>query len=320
MEAASPVNWSAFVGIDVAKRSWDLHCLPTGKSLSTPASDDGLRAILAELAPLGRCLIVLEATGGYERRLAGELLSAGHDVATVNPRQVRDFARGLNWLAKTDRLDARVLALFADKVRPLPAQATPQKQAELDQLVTRRRQLIQHRTAEQNRRELTTVKLARKSIDHLLDLLRKEIARLDAAIAQLIQSDNDWRRKAEIVQSTPGVGPVTGATLVAELPELGKLNRQQIASLVGLAPFNRDSGASSGKRRVWGGRSAVRSVLYMAALTARRFNPLIKTFSQRLAQAGKPFKVIITACMRKLLTILNTLVKQNQLWKPDRTS
>lgn len=314
MDSTPPSPWSAFVGIDVAKRSWDAHLLPSGRSLSVTADDVGLRTLIDELAPLGHCLIVVEATGGYERRLAAELLAAGHDVATVNPRQVRDFARGFNRLAKTDRIDARTLAEFADKVRPRLNEKTPQNQVELDALVTRRRQLVTHRTAERNRREQATVKAACKSIDHVLDLLRKEITRIDAAIVKLIATDDDWRRTAEIVQSAPGVGPVTGATLVAELPELGKLNRQEIASLVGLAPFNNDSGPVQGKRRIWGGRSAIRSALYMAALTAVRCNPMLQAFALRLSNAGKPFKVVITACMRKLLTILNTLVKQNVLW------
>ncbi|HEX4129357.1 MAG TPA: transposase [Pirellulales bacterium] len=212
------------------------------------------------------------------------------------------------------------VALFAERVRPMPAKKSPARQAELDELVTRRRQLIGHRTAEQNRSERITTKLARKSIDHVLDLLRKEIARLDAAIARLIAADDDWRRKAEIVQSTPGVGAVTSATLVAELPELGKPNRQQIASLVGLAPFNDDSGPCTGKRHLWGGRANVRNALYMAALTAARCNPLIRPFAERLKAAGKPFKVVITACMRKLLVILNTLVQRNQTWNPALSS
>lgn len=320
MNSTSAAGWSAFVGIDVAKRTWDLHVLPSGRSLSVKADDNGLRKLLEELAPLGRCLIVLESTGGYERRLAGELLAAGHDVATVNPRQVRDFARGLGRLAKTDRIDARTLAEFAEKARPRPAEKTPENQAELEALVTRRRQLVALRTAERNRRESTQVGLARKSIEHVLDLLRKEIDQLDDAIARLIKADDQWRRTAEIVQSTPGVGDVTVATLLADLPELGKLNRQEIASLVGLAPFNNDSGPRTGKRHISGGRAAVRNALYMAALTAVRCNPLLKAFAARLRQAGKPFKVVLTACMRKLLTILNTLVKQNVLWNPSRNS
>lgn len=320
MDASPPVAWSAFVGIDVAKRTWDLHVLGGPRTLTVAADDDGLRKLLEELAPRGRCLIVIEATGGYERRLAGELLAAGHDVATVNPRQVRDFARGLGRLAKTDRLDARTLAEFAEKVRPRPNEKVPENRAELDALVLRRRQLVATRTAERNRREATEAKLARKSIDHVLDLLRKEIAKLDAAIVRLIAADDDWRRKSEIVESTPGVGAVTGATLVAELPELGNLNRQEIASLVGLAPFNHDSGSYVGKRRIRGGRSAVRTALYMAALTALRCNPVLQAFSARLKLAGKPFKVVITACMRKLLVILNTLVKQNVLWNPSLNS
>lgn len=320
MDPTPTANWSAFVGIDIAKRSWDMHILGSGVALSVQADEAGLRKIVEQVAPLGRCLIVVEATGGYERHLAAELLAVGHDVATVNPRQVRDFARGLNRLAKTDRIDARTLAEFADKVRPRPQEKSPENQAELDALVARRRQLVALRTAERNRRELTTVKLARKSIDHLLDLLRKEIAQLDAAIAKLLETDDDWRRRVEIVQSAPGVGAVTSATLIAELPELGKLNRQEIASLAGLAPFNNDSGPRHGKRSISGGRAAVRSALYMAALTATRCNPTIQEFASRLKAAGKPCKVVLTACMRKLLTILNSLVKQNVLWNSTATS
>lgn len=309
---------AAYAGIDVSKRSWDLHVLPSGAQLSTTADAAGMKQLLQSLKATPNCLIVIEATGGLERRLAADLIDAGFQVAVVNPRQVRDFARSVGRLAKTDRLDARVLALFAEKVQPRLTEKTPEKQLELDALMTRRRQLVQLRAAEQMRREQASSKLARKSVVHLLDVLRKEISQLDQAIAQLIQSDDDWRRKIELLQSVPGVGPQTSATLMAELPELGQLNRQQIGALAGLAPFNHDSGQSYGKRSIWGGRAAVRSILYMAAVSARRCNPQLKIFADRLTKAGKPFKVVITACMRKLLIILNCMIKQSVPWNPEK--
>jgi transposase len=264
----------------------------------------------------GVCFIVLEATGGLEQRLAGELIDAGHHVAIVNPRQVRDFARGTGKIAKTDRIDALVLARFAQQVQPRLTEKASEKQLELAALVTRRRQLQALAVAETNRRETARTADARKSIDKHLLWLRKEVARIDAAIARLIASDETWRGQVERLKSVPGVGPATSATLVAELPELGRLNRREISALAGLAPYNHDSGRLRGKRSIWGGRLSVRSALYMAALTARRCNPIIRAFALRLEQAGKPFKVILTACMRKLLTILNVLIKNHQSWSP----
>jgi transposase len=263
---------------------------------------------------------VLEATGGYEQRLAAELFDAGHSVAIVNPRQVRDFARALGVLAKNDRVDARVLASYAQHVPLREFEKPSEKQRELASLVTRRRQLQALRISETNRLEMATAKLAQKSIRHVLDLLRKELKKLDAEIARLIAADDDWRNKSDLLQSVPGVGPATSASLVAELPELGRVNRQEIASLVGLAPFDRDSGRCHGQRAIWGGRHSVRSSLYMAALTARRCNPVIRAFAERLARAGKRSKVILTACMRKLLVILNTMVRNQTAWHSIVTS
>jgi transposase len=260
---------------------------------------------------------VLEATGGLERRLAGELLEAGHQVAVVNPRQVRDFARGTGQLAKTDRIDARILARFGAQVSLRSLEKSSEKQIELTALVVRRRQLKAMLVAEANRHEGGLLTPAtRRNIHQHLHWLRKQIAQLDASIARLIASDETWRGQSQQLQSVPGVGPATSATLVAELPELGRLNRREISALVGLAPYNHDSGTCRGKRSIWGGRAQVRSALYMAALTARRCNPLLRAFADRLQRAGKPFKVILTACMRKLLTILNTLIKTNQSWSP----
>lgn len=307
---------NVFVGIDVAKHSFDVAVLPTEQSASFSYDDEGLQQLRQWLRPQGACFLVLEATGGLERRIAGELIEAGHRVAIVNPRQVRDFARGIGKLAKTDRIDALVLARFAQQVQPRITEKASEKQTDLAALVVRRRQLQSAAVAESNRREMARTDAARKSVDKHLAWLRKEVVRIDAAIAKLIASDETWRGQAERLQSVPGVGPTTSAMLVAELPELGRLNRRQISALVGLAPYNHDSGKLRGKRSIWGGRLSVRSALYMAALTARRCNPIIRAFALRLEQTGKPFKVILTACMRKLLIILNVLVKNNQLWSP----
>ena len=258
--------------------------------------------------------VVVEATGRYERALVAELVNAGHRVAVVNPRQVRHFARALGQLAKTDRIDAHVLALFGQRMQPRETEKVSKIQEELQQLVVRRRQVIALRTAESNRLPQTTSKLAAKGIRKLLALLDKQLSELDAEIAKLVQSDDDWKAKDQIIQSVPGVGPVTSFALLAELPELGRLNRQQIAALVGLAPFNHDSGKLKGTRAIAGGRRSVRSALYMAALTARRFNPTLQRFAQRLERSGKRFKVVLTACMRKLLVTLNSMLRNNTPW------
>jgi transposase len=305
------------VGIDISKSSWDVHLLPAGRSLTLSTDEKGLDQLRNELHPLGRCLVVLEATGGLERKLAADLIDAGHDVAVVNPRQVRDFARGIGRLAKTDRLDAQVLALFAQMIQPRPLEKVPEKQVELEALVTRRRQLLQLQTMEKNRRGQAAILKARKSIDRVLDVLRKQLGDLDGAIAKLIESDEDWRGKAQIVRSVPGIGKVTTSTLVAEMPELGKLNRQRIAALAGLAPFPDDSGQHRGVRSIRGGRASVRTTLYMATLSAMRCNPWIHRCAARLRQRGKTFKVTITACMRKLLTLLNTLVRNRTFWNEN---
>lgn len=304
----------SFVGIDVSKSKFDVVILPEGTRLTCTYDSEGIDKFLAQL-PKHDCVVVLEATGGFERRLAAEVVDAGHQTAIVNPRQVRDFARGIGVLAKNDRIDARVLATYAQHVKLRLVEKRSEKQQELTALVVRRRQLLALQVAESNRLEQTAIKLAAKSIRHVLDLLRKELKKLDAEIARLIAADDNWRSKSELLQTVPGVGPATSASLVAELPELGKLNRQQIASLVGLAPFSRDSGQFRGQRAIWGGRGSVRSALYMAAFNAKRCNPIIRAFADRLQQAGKRRKVILTACMRKLLVILNTMVRNQTAWK-----
>jgi transposase len=309
-----------WIGIDVAKATLDLHLLPAGQDHhlpNTPAGHEQLRKVLP--SP-DHCLIVLEATGGYEREVVADLTDAGYRVAVINPKRARDFARALGLVAKTDRIDAQVLALFAEKVQPAPLEKTPEKQVEIQQLVARRRQLIEFRTQESNRWHLTRAKLARKSIQAMLNTLQRQIHDIEGAIEALVESNDDWRNKAQLVESVPGLGGVTATTVVADVPELGKLNRQQISALVGLAPYNRDSGAMKGKRTISGGRKAVRCVLYMAAMSAKRFNPVIKAFAARLAQHGKPHKVIITACMRKLLVILNSIIKSGRPWNAQLAS
>jgi transposase len=314
MDGCTQNSNASFVGVDVSKSKFDVMILPEGTHLTCTYDSEGIERFLAQL-PKHDCVVVLEATGGYERRLAAELIDAGHQTAIANPRQVRDFARGIGVLAKNDRIDARVLATYAQHVQLRLLEKRSEKQQELTALVVRRRQLLTLQIAESNRLQQTTIKLAAKSIRHVLDLLRKELKKLDAEIARLIEADDDWRNKAELLQSVPGVGPGTSASLVAELPELGKLNRQQIASLVGLAPFSRDSGQFRGQRAIWGGRGSVRTALYMAAFNAKRCNPVIRAFAARLQQAGKRSKVILTACMRKLLVILNTMVRNQTTWK-----
>lgn len=313
MAATSPA-FVAFVGVDLAKTHFDVAARPSGAHHAFAYDDDGIRQFLDWLGPRGHCLLVLEATGGLERRLAAELSAAGHTLAIVNPRQVRDFARGHGQLAKTDRLDAAVLALFAELVQPRAyVPASPQQQ-ELEQLVTRRRQLLQLKTMESNRLATTHARLACQSVAKVLRVLTRQIADLDKAIARLLAAHDDWRHKDGLLQSVPGVGPASSAALHAELPELGRLSRQRIAALVGVAPYNHDSGQFRGQRVIWGGRASVRQALYMAAFNARRCNPVIHAFAQRLEAAGKSFKVVMTACMRKLLVILNAIVKTNTPW------
>ena len=307
---------STFVGIDVAKKSLDVATLPATTRRTFSHDVKGRRELLGNLPQPETCLVVVEATGGYERLLVADLLDAGHLVAVVNPRQVRDFAKALGILAKTDRIDAAVIARFGQQVEPRPLAEVHEKQGELDQLVTRRRQLVVLRTAEKNRFTMAHSKPVKRSLQLVIDTLNKEIKRIEKEILALVESDDQWQGKADILSSVPGVGNVTAATLIAQFPELGQINRQQAAALAGLAPFNRDSGKFKGKRSISGGRRTVRTALYMAALSAKTHNPLIRKFAERLKAEGKLPKVILTACMRKLLVILNTMLKTNTLWNP----
>ena len=313
--ATEVVPPSKFVGIDVSKKKLDVCVMPGGQLHAFDNDAAGHAKLVTWAQSLGNVLLVIESTGGYERPALFALQDVGLAVALVNPRQVRDFAKGIGQLAKTDALDAAVLAEFARLVAPRPTDKTSEKQRELEALVTRRRQLLEVRVAEKNRAGQTSDKFIQKTLGRMLKTVDREIKTIEDRIAKLLESDDQWKAKLELLVSTPGVGKTVAATLVAELPELGKLNRQEIASLVGVAPFAKESGTMRGRRSTWGGRRKVRSVLYMAALTARRCNPVIKAFAQRLAIAGKSFKAIQVACIRKLLVILNTMVKNNTHWK-----
>jgi transposase len=308
-----------YVGIDVAKDSFDVASDPAGLALSLPNDPTGRQQILKALRNHTVALIVMEATGGYERALVADLIGAGHKVVVANPRQVRDFARGIGQLAKTDRIDARVLAQFASMVKPEPRQKTPEQAVNLAELVTRRRQLSDLMTQESNRLPHARHPDVRRSLKKSLRALERQIDDLDKLIRKNIDSDDGLRRKDEIVQSFKGVGPGTSAMLLSHLPELGQINRQQIAALAGLAPWDFKSGKWAGQSKIWGGRMPVRNMLYMAALSAIRWNEVISKFYQRLQSQGKKFKVAITACMRKILVILNTLVRNDCLWSPSLT-
>ncbi|QDT59772.1 Transposase [Stieleria bergensis] len=311
----SKMSFQHFIGIDVSKAKLDLAFDEQATTTVVPNDPKGIDELVDLLPEAKSCLIVIEATGNYERPLAVRLVEAGHVVSVVNPRQVRDFAKAIGQLAKTDKIDARIIALFGKLTRPRAVAKTKQLQGELDQLVTRRRQLIGTRTAEKNRQGQAVSGAVRKSIQRVLDAINNDIKMIDREIQKLVQSDDDWKHRAELLGTMPGIGDVTSATIIAELPELGDLNRREIASLVGLAPFNRDSGQMRGKRSIFGGRGSVRSALYMAALSARRYNPAIAAFSKRLTEQGKPPKVVIAACMRKILITLNTMVKTNTTWE-----
>jgi transposase len=306
-----------YVGVDISKARLDVHIDPLGQSFSADNTPAGIGMLLESLKDLSVKLVLIEATGRYERRLAADLLEAGIPVTVVNPRQARDFAKSLGRLAKTDKIDAAVLAQFAKLGHHRLAEKTPENLDLLDQRVTRRRQVVQMLATEKTRLEQLSDKLAIRTVKKVMRVLDQQREDLDRQIAQLIESDDDWRNKAQILDSVPGVGPDTANQLVVDLPELGRLNRQEIAALVGVAPMNCDSGSMRGQRHIRGGRADIRTTLYMAAYNAMRCNPAIKAFAQRLKNAGKPFKVVTTACMRKLLIILNVMVKTNQHWNPE---
>jgi transposase len=311
-ETLSPV----YVGIDVSKEQLDISSGGTGKIWGAANSSAGWTELIEQLKPLNPALIVLESTGGYEAQVLAELYHAGLPVARVNPGRVREFAKSIGQLAKTDRLDARLLARYAEAVKPEPTKLADEDEQHLTGLVNRRRQLLEMHVAEQNRL-YTAPKNMRERINQHLEWLMNEIRSLEAEIDDFIQGSPMWKEKGDLLRSVPGVGSITAFTLLSELPELGALDRKQIAALVGVAPLNRDSGRRSGKRHIYGGRSSVRSTLYMATLAATRFNPVINAFYHHLLQAGKVKKVAIVACMRKLLTILNSMMRHHSPWHCD---
>jgi len=307
-----------FVGIDLAKETFQAAAEsiePAGRfNVSLAYNADGMAALLERLKPLNVALIVMEATGGLERKLAAELAAAGHKVAVINPRQARDFAKALNRLAKTDKVDADILAKLAKILRPHARTLPDAQQLRLKDLIARRRQLIHMRTAELNRSQQAQLKEIKKSIDKVIQMLDREITAVEKQIAELIDSNSDWKNKADILDSAPGVASASAHALLAEIPEIGTLSKRQITALAGLAPHAFESGQFKGQRRIWGGRAAVRCVLYMNTLSAISGNPVIKQFYQRLLEQGKKKMVAITACMRKLLTILNAMVRDGVKW------
>jgi transposase len=308
----------SFVGVDVSKDALQVFVDSTGESFAVPNTAEGVaglaRRLLAVAAPVA--LVVVENTGGYERRCAADLMDAGLPVALVNPRRTRDFARAIGRMAKNDRIDAQLLAEFGRRVGPTPAAEVPPERALLDELVGRRRQLVAMRAAESVRLQQASGKAVVASLEKHLRQLSAQVHDLERRIAKMVEDDDDWRGRAELLRSVPGVGPAVAATLVAELPELGSVSRQFVAALAGVAPYDDDSGKWHGRRHCSGGRAPVRCALYMAALTARRFNPVIKALADRLAAAGKPFKLVMVACVRKLLTILNAVVRRGTPWVP----
>lgn len=309
-----------WVGIDVAKATLDVAVRPTDERWAVANDEAGIRTLVDQLRRVAPAQVVLEATGGYELAAVSALAAAHLPVVVVNPRQVRDFAKATGRLAKTDQLDAAVLARFAERVQPEARPLAPPDQQELDALLTRRRQLIEMLTAEKNRLGQVFVrggKPVRKSLKAHITFLERQLAMTDTELGALVRESPVWRERDDLLQSAPGVGPVLSQTLLAALPELGQLDRKAIAALVGVAPLNRDSGLMRGKRMIFGGRAPVRTALYMGALTATRCNPVIRAFYRRLVTAGKPKKVALTACMRKLLIILNAMVRQGTRWTPS---
>lgn len=303
-----------FVGIDVAKDRLDVHVRPVGESFVVARDGEGIEELAKRLNAVTPTLVVLEATGGFETVVAAGLAAAGLPVAVINPRQIRDFARATARLAKTDTLDAAVIAHFAEAVNPPVRLLADPQQRLLGELMARRRQLIEMIVAEGNRRRLLTARRALKSVDRVLAVLKAQLEEIDHDIDIAVRGTPAWREAEDLLISVPGIGHKIARTLLAEMPELGRLDRRQIAALTGVAPFNRDSGKLRGRRTITGGRAVVRSALYMSVLVSiRRKLPLAETY-HRLRASGKPAKVAIVACMRKLLTILNAMVRTGQSW------
>lgn len=304
-----------YVGIDVAKDRLDVHILPSNQCVTVGRHGAGLAELVGLLTAQAPTLIVLEATGGFEVTVAAALAGAGLPLAVINPRQIRDFARATGRLAKTDALDAQAIALFAERIRPEARAVAPLEAQALAELVGRRRQLVEMIGMESNRRRQARAPKVQRTVQAVLLALETQLAELDSDINDMVRSSPVWRATDALLTSVPGVGPVTSRTLIAELSELGGLDRRRVAALVGVAPINRDSGQMRGHRAIAGGRTTVRNALYMATLSAARHNPVIKAHYQQLVARGRPKKVALIACMRRLLGILNAIIKTQKAWK-----
>ena len=307
-------NEKGYVGIDVSKAKLDVYVLPNKKYIQVDNNIKGTHKLIKELQAFPNVLVVMESTGGYEKLVAQKLAKESIPVAIINPRQIRDFAKALGRLAKTDRIDAKVIAMFAEKFQPDKNVVCDENQQKLAEYNARRRQLVDMITMEKNRLDKSS-KAIKKSVEHIIKLLEKELQKINEFLEKIIQQDSSYSRKDELLQTIKGIGPIVSASIIADLPELGKFTAKGISALAGLAPLNCDSGAMRGKRAIWGGRATVRRILYMATLVAIRFNTTIKAFYEKLCTAGKPKKVAIIACMHKLLIIMNAMIKNDQPWR-----
>lgn len=306
-----------FVGIDVSKATLDVAVRPSGAAWQVANTPAAVEALAERLAALRPTVVVLEATGGYEHAVVAALAAARVPVVVANPRQVRDFGRAIGQLAKTDEIDAALLAQFGERVQPEPRPLKDTATEELSALLGRRRQLVDMLVAERNRLGTARSAAVRKSVQRHIQWLERQLADVDRGVGTAIEASPAWRSAEDLLRSVPGIGPIVSRTLLGELPELGRLNRKQIAALVGVAPHARDSGTLRGHRTIWGGRAPVRAVLYMGTLAATRHNPVLRAFYQRLRHAGKPAKVALVACMRKLLVILNAMLHTQTRWNPE---
>lgn len=303
-----------YIGIDVSKTILDVYILPYQKYMQFKNNAKDIQKLVKKLASFTRASIVMEATGGYEKLVAQSLHDANFHISITNPRSIRDFAKALGKLAKTDRIDAEVIALYAEKMQPKATMMYNENQQKLAELNARRRQIVEMIAMEKNRLDKARPEL-KKSIQRIIKALEKELEVINAALAESIQHDETFAHKSTLLNSIKGVGTVVATGVLADLPELGTLKARQITALAGLAPYNRDSGTLRGKRTIWGGRASVRNALYMAALVAMRHNPQIKSFYERLCNKGKEKKVAIIACMHKLLIIMNAMIKHNEPWR-----
>jgi transposase len=310
-----PATAPSFVGIDVSKERLDVHVRPSGQTFAAARDGKGLEPLVSELRQLAPALIVLEATGGFELTVAAALAAVGLPLAVVNPRQIRDFARATGRLAKTDALDAQIIALFAERIRPDPRPLADADSQTLAELVARRRQVIEMIGMESNRLRQARDLRVQRTIKATLKTLEAQLVQLDREINDTVKGSPAWRAADDLLTSVPGVGNITSCTLMADLPELGQLDRRRIAALVGVAPINRDSGQMRGRRTIAGGRTDVRNALYMAALSAIRWNPVISEHYRNLVDRGRPKKVALVACMRRLLGILNAIVRTKTPWQ-----